>query len=405
MRLLATAGAVAILAATFGTAATALTLTQAASPAEKPPAGYSKDVYVDSRGCVYVRANIGSTVNWVPRLTSDRKTVVCGMAPSGAGTRRAAAPPPPPAPTPPTAIAPAATAAVAGSAPRAAAPARPEAPVRTVAAPTPSGPAAISRTMDVNCPADGSSARVQIGGDTVKVRCPAGMTRATSYVVTHADGSRSRLVAHPAATRTATATAIVASVPARTVTGSRVIIGGAAPGTPNNTYGSGYGITASAAPVDPVPQPVYRRATAKPVQVPAGYRAAWDDDRLNPYRGPRSAYGDAQMATVYDTTKVPMVPAETTTVRTVIVSKTPAGASTAPVVASGARYVQVGAFGQAGNAQNAVAKIRGLGFGSATSRTGSGLTLVMAGPFSSAAELQRALQTLRGHYPDAYPRG
>ena len=106
----------------------------------------------------------------------------------------------------------------------------------------------------------------------------------------------------------------------------------------------------------------------------------------------------------------------TTSVQTVVGSKSQptaaaapaavaAPAAPAPKVTAGARYVQVGAFGQAGNAKNALARIQGLGMGGATARTGSGLTLVMAGPFASTAELQRALQTLRGYYPDAYPRG
>jgi len=34
-------------------------------------------------------------------------------------------------------------------------------------------------------------------------------------------------------------------------------------------------------------------------KLPAGYRAAWDDGRLNPNRGPQTTAGDAQMALVW----------------------------------------------------------------------------------------------------------
>ncbi len=396
MRFLASAGALALVAASWGTAAAALTLAQAASPAERPPSGYSKDVYVDSRGCVYVRASIGSTVNWVPRLTRDRKTVVCGMTPTGAVASLTTAPPPPPAPPPPAAVLPA-TATAAASVPE---PAMLAAPMQFAApAPVATGAAPVTRTMEVSCPADGTTAHVTIGGDTVQVTCPAGMTRATSYIVTHADGSRSRLVTSPAP--------IHAAATGRVLASGRVVIGGLPPGAPDTAFGNGYGITTSAGPMDPVPGATYAVAPSTvPVQIPAGYRAAWDDDRLNPYRGPRTGYGDAQMSAVLDTAKVPMQPARTTAVRTVAVSKNQAVAPVpaAPAVAPGARFVQVGAFRQDGNARNALARIRGLGLGSATAQTGSGLTLVMAGPFASTAELQRALATLRGYFPDAYPR-
>ena len=70
----------------------------------------------------------------------------------------------------------------------------------------------------------------------------------------------------------------------------------------------------------------------------------------------------------------------------------------------GARWVQVGAFGVSSNAKRAIGTLQGLGYTAATSRTRSGLTLVLAGPFASTAELKRALQILRGIYPDAYTR-
>ncbi|MCB1357336.1 MAG: SPOR domain-containing protein [Maritimibacter sp.] len=368
---------VAALVAALGTSAMALSLSQAATPAETPPAGYAKDVYVDSRGCVYVRASIGTSVNWVPRLSRDRETVVCGMTPTASVRGAAATPPAPPAPRPPTAMAPAPALAAA----RPAAMTEPD-PVIGSPVSVAGGVGGVSRTLEVNCPADGGVTRVKIGGDTVAVSCPRGMSRTTSYVVTHADGSRSRLVAHPASA-----------------------------GAAGTAFGSGYGLTASAPPYDPVPVPGYVAAPARRIEVPAGYKPAWDDDRLNPNRGPRTPYGDAQMSSVLDTSKVPMPAAEPAPVRivarTVIGSKgqPDAAASTVAAVTAGARFVQVGAFGQPGNADRAIARLRGLGFTAATARTGSGLTLVMAGPFASPAELTRALQTLRGYYPDAYPRG
>ncbi len=451
MRFSSSAAALAAAALLWGAAATGLTLSQAATPAEAPPPGFSKEVFVDSRGCVYVRASIGSTVNWVPRLSRDRKTVICGMTPSAsvaaAPAAGAAAPPEPPAPPapPPVAAAPPAPAASAPApapaarapAARAAAPAPAPTPKRTAHLPAPSAaapaaaapppapspgsspaPEGFDRTLAVTCTADGSALRVRIGGDTVKISCPAGMSRDVAYIVTHGDGSRSRLIAHPApATRTAAAPA---------APGPDVIIGNRAPGEPNTAFGNGYGFSHDYPPQDPVPgiatagrtapvAPVAPAARATPAapaptaqagarnagdgifeatpgpgspapSIPAGYRPAWDDDRLNPNRGPRSGSATAPMPQARGAAK-------------------PAAGNAASATMSRPRYVQVGAFRQAGNARNAVANIQRLGMSAATSHTRSGLTQVLAGPFTDPAELQRALRTLRGHYPDAYTRG
>jgi hypothetical protein len=52
-------------------------------PAEFPPASFRAAQYVDSRGCVYVRAGASGVVNWVPRINRQRQHI-CNAQPSPA---------------------------------------------------------------------------------------------------------------------------------------------------------------------------------------------------------------------------------------------------------------------------------------------------------------------------------
>lgn len=56
-------------------------------PAEIPPSSFAGSQYVDSKGCVFIRAGVDGATRWVPRVNRDR-SALCGATPS----RTAAAP-------------------------------------------------------------------------------------------------------------------------------------------------------------------------------------------------------------------------------------------------------------------------------------------------------------------------
>ncbi len=67
-----------ILAVTIGlllatTTANTQTLRSDTGPAERPPASFKGKQYVDSKGCVYIRAGSGARVTWVPRVNRSKK--------------------------------------------------------------------------------------------------------------------------------------------------------------------------------------------------------------------------------------------------------------------------------------------------------------------------------------------
>jgi hypothetical protein len=209
-------------AAVAGGRSDAQTLRDSTGPAEVPPAGYAASQYVDSKGCVFVRAGYAGQVTWVPRVTRDRK-VICGQVPTLAGQAQPKA----------------AQASAAEALAPVAQPARPAGaalPRPSAAQPAPVAPAAAGDLTLV------SVTTVPAGG----TGCAGKTTTAERF----------------------------------TLSDGRTILRCGAPVADPVAYlnGAGLGVTVSgAAPV--------RQAQAPAARLPEGYEPAWQDDRLNPRRG------------------------------------------------------------------------------------------------------------------------
>lgn len=358
-------------------------------PAEFPPASYTADQYVDSRGCVYIRVGYGGTTDWVPRVNRSRQ-VLCGYRPSLPSAQTATATEPGPAP--------ATEAPVVISGPGAAPATRPDEPM----------------------------------AGTVRTTTDAGTT--TTRPRTATTVIRTAPAAQPAAAQVTVAPAPAAASPAAPPAGRQPRCVWQTVNGRTTLYSEYDNVRCGPQPNHPGPGASEAGAAAGgavvPISVPEGYRPAWDDGRLNPQRGPRTVTGDEQMALVWSDTvprrlirgqvapdapggavySTPVVdnsdPAAlvvTTSTRGQAAPRTPAvapGAAPAGLTADpGHRFVQIGRYDSRDAARAARDRLARGGLGASIGRSQRGgqmSFLVLAGPYDDARALDRALALARG---------
>ncbi|MDD9726337.1 SPOR domain-containing protein [Roseovarius sp. SK2] len=282
-------------------------------PAEFPPSSYTGRQYVDSRGCVFIRAGIDGQTTWVPRVTRGRK-VICGFKPSQTqGTATAAARPAPAQPEPEVITVPQQPAAAPKPAPttRRVATA-PKKVVRPAPASKPAAPSAAAtspkiitvspRTAAAPKPAPKPAPKTRRVVQS-QPACPGASAISQRYVQ-----SRPGLAVRCGPQTTPHANVI--SGGSGTGTAIRVVTATPAPQTrpaPTSVVRPGQVVTPRDVPSPPVrvaPRHVYERqvSSTRSVFVPEGYQPVWEDDRLNPQRAHQTFAGKAMMEVAWTKT-------------------------------------------------------------------------------------------------------
>lgn len=379
-------------------------------PAEVPSASYKGNQYVDSRGCVFIRAGVDGAVTWVPRVTRDRK-LVCGQQPTDvAGTIAIAEaqkaeqdvvqitlPPEPAAAPTPAPVTVSAKRPSSTRAPVKVVPVRPS-PV-TVAQPA-HPPAAIQPVAPTSGPCGHLSAqsRQYLSHPSVAVRCGSQTQTAHGMLTAPSAGY---------------------SMPSYQSQNGEMVVAGAYPGQ-----------VVKRGTVDPntpvIPKHLANnRAQMIAVQTPpAGYRPVWQDGRHNPDRAVGTMAGQQSMEAIWDTSKTPMVLRQPShkpvgqqgqyTGGTSSVSSSSGGTGCCigalfgggkakasaqyghqkTMVITPNTYVHVAAFHSAADAQRVAQRVRAMGLPVRIGKKAQGyqdIRMVLAGPFQSHHDVQRAL--------------
>lgn len=394
----------------LGVQANAQTLRSDNGPAEIPPKSYKGSQYVDSKGCVYIKAGYGTRITWVPRVNRSRK-VFCNSRnkPSLNSAQLALA-----SGAPTTRVIKPAAAPIA-------------APVRTAAVVPQPLPKAVPRKK-----------KIKIFG--------AGLF-----------GGGTRVKSVPAATTQRTATTASPVAPHKQVRGIRFgpqkdhpadFIRQTAPviqdGTGYNIAATTYNIAATTTQRPERPKSVRgfslfsRRANrlairngpqaVHPADVIRGYATANGTSQVAVTRGVDPIHkhtiyptvitadvtprGDAQMEMVWTNTvprklvkkvrakEVAVARAYSTSTKTPTIarSRTRTTATVSKPATTTARYVQIGTFGNPANVSRTIARFQAGGYPVRTraiKNKGRSLKVVYLGPFSSTGELRNAMGTAR----------
>jgi len=302
--------AAALVAASWSVGASptsAQSISSVQAPAEFPPASYTGRQYVDSDGCVFVRAGIDGNVTWVPRVSRSRK-VICGFQPSlpkaAAVADAPAQPPAKPAAKPAAQVvaqrAPT-TQPVQNTAPAVAAiPAQPRVVRTTVPAALPVKPAASKPApKPVKTVAPQQTAMAKPAAMAPRQTACRGASPLSRKYLTEGRGLTVRC--GPQETPHVT---VIRGGDARSVTYAANAAGQSPHGV--SSYRQPVPLKRSAATTvvaSHAGAPTqFNQIPTRGVYIPDGYQSVWEDGRLNPRRGHRTAAGDAQMELIWTNT-------------------------------------------------------------------------------------------------------